>query len=424
MKQRNLLLIIGSLALLGSLLACSIPVGPTPFPGGDGDTGGDGGSGPMVVTEVPVIPAEPTPLTVAYIKAGNVWLWTEAGGSRQLTSSGDTVNPSVSEDGQVVAFVRNGELWAVNADGSDERVLVDAVFLASLIPPTPDGDTAEVNQHIWRPGSHTVYFNMLTVAGMIGYRIPRMDLYSVNADSPSGSLVNLEPEDMGGVPYFSPDGSVLALAQPTKIIFLAVDGSFYVEALTFPMVLTYSEWFYVPEVVWLPDSSGVRLVVPASDPLGDPTLPSTFWDVPVSGSPSVLTTFLAVPAFANFPYVSPNGDSVLYLMETGGMAQIHSINSGGADSFYVWYDPGTVGVTGWSPDSVHFTFWNPAPAQAGYGSIDTNMTLGDSTMVQSLGWVDNSRFLYQNGNELRLGNVSAASVLIDTGVTEYEFVPR
>lgn len=424
MKKRNLLLIFGSLAILASMLACSIPVVPTAVPGGgDPGTGGD----PVVVTDAPVVPVGPVappPLTVAYVRAGNVWVWTEVGGSRQLTFTGDAGGPSVSSDGQVVAFIRNGELWAVNADGTNERVLVDTAYLNTIVVPNADGDHAEVNQVVWYPdGGHMLYFNTLTVAGIIGYRIPRFDLYSVHADAPLGSAINVQPAEMGGIPYISPDRTVVALVQPTKVIFMAVDGSFYVEAFTFPMALTYSEWFYVPEVVWMPDSSGVRLVVPATDPLGDPTEVSTFWSVPVSGAPMALTTFLSVPVFSNFPYVSPNADSVLYLVETDGMAQIHSINSGGADTFYFWYDPNTVGVTGWAPDSVHFTFWNPAPVNAGYGASDTNMALGDSPMVRSIGWVDASRFFYLNGEELRLGSVGGASALVDSGVSDYEFVP-
>jgi hypothetical protein len=415
MKNRRIHIMLGTFVILATLLACSIPTVPT-IPTSIPDDGGGPGPGP--VTEIPLPPAV---LTAAYIKADNVWLWTETGGSFQLTFSGGASRPSISSDGQMVSFVRNGELWAVNADGSSERVLVDSAYLGSLIPPSPDGDTVEVNQHVW--SGHTIYFNTLVVAGIIGYRIPRVDLYRVNADSPLDSLIALEAEGSGGVPYISPDGSVVALVQPTKIIFMAVDGSFYTEALTFLPVLTYSEWSYFPEVVWLPDSSGVRLAVPASDPLADPTAVSTFWNVPVSGSPSVLATFVAVPAFANFPFVSPNGENVLYLAETSGMAQIHSINSAGLDTFYVWYDPGTVGVTGWAPDSVHFTFWNPGPAQAGYGSIDTNMSLADSTVVRSVRWIDNNRFFYLTDTDLRLKVMGTASVAIDVAVSEYDFAP-
>jgi len=65
--------------------------------------------------------------------------------------------------------------------------------------------------------------------------------------------------------------------------------------------LTYSEWAYVPDVAWLPDSSGIRVIIPASDPLGDPTEVTTLWNVPVSGSATVLDTFVAAPAFASAP---------------------------------------------------------------------------------------------------------------------------
>ncbi len=399
MNKKYILISISILALLASILACNTPVTTaTPV-----IACGDCGPGPGTI--------------VAYIKGDNVWLWTEGTGSSQLTFAGGAYAPVLSGDGLEVAFLRSGELWVVNADGSDERQLVGAAFLSTL---AAGGDTAEVNEHVWMPGSHAIYFNTLVVAGEAGYRIPQYDLYSTNADARVDAIITLETSGSGGVPYFSPDGTVVALAQPDKIIFLEVTGAFWNIALNFPNVLTYSEWMYVPELVWLPDGSGVRVVVPASDPLADPTQVSTFWNVPVSGPPSVLTTFLASPAFASFPYISPDGETVLYLRDVPDGLGIYTIRSDGTDTFYTWFAVGGVGLVGWTPDSVHFMYWR-VPTETSYMAVGTDLALGDTPVSTDVKWIDSTRYLYLNGDELRISPMGGASSLIDSGVTEYDF---
>jgi hypothetical protein len=412
MNKKYTLLSISILALLASFLACNAPVTTvTPVP----DVGG-GGPGSGIITETPELPPPAIAvLRVAYIKGDNVWLWTEGSGISQLTAAGGAMAPVLSGDGQKVAFLRSGELWAVNADGSNERQLVSAAFLSTLATP---GDTAEVKDHVWIPGSQTIYFNTLVVAGEAGYRIPQVDLYSVNADAGADEVTTQESPGSGGVPNFSPDGTLVALAQPDKIIFKDVAGTFRSIALTFPNILTYSEWSYVPEVVWLSDSSGVRVVIPASDPLADPTQPSTFWNVPVSGSSSVLTTFVAAPAFASFPYISPDGELVLYMAEIPDGLDLHTIRSDGTDTFYSSFAIGGVELVGWTPDSVHFMFWR-VPTQVSIMAVGEDLALGDTPVVTDVKWIGSARYLFLNTNELRIGILGEASSMIDAGVTDY-----
>lgn len=411
MSKRTLLIGMAGFFILASILACNLTPPPVTPPDG-------GGPGP--VTDTPDLPPPAaTVLRVAYLKGDNVWLWTEGAGSLQLTAAGGAYSPSLSADGQVVAFLRNGELWAVDSDGSDERVLVNTAYLAALVS-SPDGDYAEVNDHVWLPGSHTIYFNTLLVAGIAGYRIPRFDLYNVEADVSPPAPVNLEAEGDGGVPYVSPDNTVLALANSTKVIFRAVDGSFRHEALSFPFILTYSEWAYVPELVWLADSSGVRVVVPASDPLGDPTEVSTFWNVPVSGAPVSLTTFLAAPIFMGFPYISPDGSTVFYAAQMGTDLDLHTIDAGGTDTPYGTFPTSGVGLAGWTPDSLHFMYWQ-VPTQWRIKGPGVDNLLGDTPAVTSVRWIDGSRFLFLNGNELRLTDYGSPSSVIDAGVSEFDF---
>jgi hypothetical protein len=274
------------------------------------------------------------------------------------------------------------------------------------------------------PGSHTIYFNSLVVAGIAGYRIPKVDLYSIDADAGTDAVATIETAGSGGVPYFSPEGTVVALIQPDKIIFLEVTGAFWNIALTFPNVLTYSEWGYVPEVVWLPDSSGVRVVIPASDPLGDPTEVTTVWNVPVSGSATVLDTFVAAPAFASAPVISPDGSIVLYLMESGSNSNLQVRYVGGAETGYTSAETGHIGIVNISPDSTRFVYWLPQLSNTYIGAVgEIASSVSDiSPNATAVHWVDNNRLIFiGDGGDLRYRSVDGVSSLIDAGVTEYSF---
>ncbi len=115
--------------------------------------------------------------------------------------------------------------------------------------------------------------------------------------------------------------------------------------------LTYSEWAYVPDVAWLPDSSGVRVIIPASDPLGDPTEVTTVWNVPVSEFATVLDTFVAAPAFASAPVISPDGSILLYLMESSSNYTLQVRQVGVSDTGYTSAETGHIGIVNISQDS-------------------------------------------------------------------------
>jgi dipeptidyl aminopeptidase/acylaminoacyl peptidase len=403
MRSQKFTVILLMGIVLVTMLACAVPL-PTPVEVTDT---------PGVVLPPPAISV----LRVVYIKAGDVWVWSEGGSPLQLTSGGDATNPRLSADGQLVAFNRGGELWVVNVDGSGARVVVDLAFLASYAM-TP-GDQVVVDDIRWLSQTHLIVFNTLEVAQESGYQVPLFD-FKV-ADGDAGIGLTTSPGE-GGVPYVSPDASVVALAQPDKLNFFFSSSSTRVEAMTFPLVLTYSEWLYVPELVWLPDSSAVRLVVPAHDPLGEPDQVSTFWDVPVSGSPTRLATFLATPAYASSPFISPDGQKVVYQVDVGSNTEIHTITAGGVDTLALSYPINTVRLLGWHPDSIHFMFSQPDLFHANLGSTGSSQLLGDTPQVQKIRWINDTRYIFVNSNELRLSELGGASVLIDTGVNEYDFI--
>ena len=64
----------------------------------------------------------PADLRVVYLRNGNLWSWTEIGGSAQLTGTGDMSVARLSVDGQLLAFMRGRDVWTVRMDGTDVRL--------------------------------------------------------------------------------------------------------------------------------------------------------------------------------------------------------------------------------------------------------------------------------------------------------------
>jgi len=411
-------ILVFTLILIISMLACNTPVAPkvtlTP----------PSGSGPGTVTLTNTSPILPPPaiatLRVAYVKADNIWLWTEGSLPSQMTTAGGASAPDLSGDGLEIAFLRNGEMWVVNSDGSGERNLVSTSFLAGL---ESGGNSVVINNHVWQPGSHVIYFNTLVIAAEVGYHIPQLDLYRSNADVGSDSVDTLEVAGSGGIPYFSPDGTKMALAQPDKIIFRDVAGGGRTIALTFPMVMTYSEWSYIPELTWSLDGSGVRVIVPAADPLGDPAAVTTVWNIPITGSATQLDTFVAIPGYASTPELSPDGSKALYLAEMGGNNYIHVRVLGGLDTSFTMGDPGQIGIGPWSPDSSRFIYWYPNKSTTYFGElgIPSSNVSDTSSNASHVAWIDASRVIFiGDSGDLRVRSFGSSSSLIDTGVTEFD----
>jgi hypothetical protein len=411
-------------------LACSVSFNvtepPAPAPGGGvtPETGGITPEGGGVTPEVVLPPpAVAPPLQVVYSKSGNIWLWTEVSSPVQLTSSGTDRSPELNSDGTQVAFLHGDELWAINTDGSNLRLLVSGAYLASLVPPSTG--TGVIHWFEWDPVYAYLWFG--TSEQGEAYTIPVFDLHAVSAAGDSAPYMAENP-GYGGVATFSPDGNKVALAQPTKIIFMYLDGTGYRDALTFSLVLTYSEWFYIPEVVWFSDSSEFRTVIPAHDPLSDPYEGTYFWSVPVSGSPVQMAGVTASPAFMDAPRISPDGLNFGYMSPNGANTDLYLNGFYIGNVMYTSYPSGQWGLVGWAPDSSGFVYWINDVRNLWLGTLGSAaVPLTDTAHTQDIRWVDLVRLLFISDNELRLGYAAGASSILDTGVDGgydfYYFLP-
>lgn len=394
--------------LVATLVAEQLTQAAAPTPGTESPAGE-----PAASTAVP--PATSASASIVYASGGNIHLW-QAGASRQLTFSGQDDRPKISQDGQVVAFERNGELLAINADGSGERVLAGRAYLETFR--TPGLLAINVSQFAFLPGSHSLFFDL--VGETEAYPSLYYDIHVVNADAPAPSQLSKPGE--GGRWSFSPDGQWVALAGPQQINLMRVDGSEYRQALSFPMVSTYSEWFYLPEATWLETSAGFYTVIPASAILENPSEPARFYYVPLSGGPARLAEFVTAPVWEGFPYVAPNGSQVVYLKRVGDNAELHVIDASTADRLVV--SAPTLGLMGWNPNSREFVYYTDNPSTARLSSPEAVIApMGDGApQMVTLGWLNPDEYLFVSADALKLGNVRTGAIItLASPVTYYDF---
>jgi hypothetical protein len=395
---------------------------------------------PTAIPATPTLPPSPTAepsraVRIAYIKGGDVYLWTEGVGSVGLTDTHDAIDVQISSDGELIAYLRQDpdnaleqELWAVNTSGSPmEHVLVSSTELAEHFPVDPDFYPSSIGVYdfAWRRGTHELFYNTLLLHEGPGF-MPSHDLYRVDADTLDKTTLLAKGE--GGLFYLSPDGNQIALSKPESISLVDADGSnLRTDVLTYPLVITYSEYQYHPHPIWAADSSSLRVTIPPADPLAEPLQATGLWRIPVDGSPAVLLgNIYAIPfAWPNNAF-APDFEKVAYAMQVGeptdNQRELHLANPDGSND--VAYDSGeSLEFKLWSPDSQHFIYEVNGGANEGLyvGAPDGEPVLlhPDQRLVSGIQWLDSARFAYllANGEQRELhimdleGNVLA---FIDT----------
>ena len=423
-------IILALAVLLLASLACDYL--PTPVPTSTVDVVATGVAGTQTAvagldpaTNTPEPTAEITPepppfLQVVYVKDGDVWYWDEDGLNLQLTFLGDVTSVVLSDDGLVAAFIRgtdyiHEQLGAVNTDGTNLRTLVSLADFATMIA-HPDALSTVPYRLAWVPGTHTLAFNTRMTFEGPGLILPD-ELRQVDADTLALSL--LLPAGQAGDFYYSPDGSQIALVNADQISVVDADGSNRRDLLTFPVVITYSEFNYYPPVFWAPGSDALRAVIPPHDPMADPPELTTIWHLPADGSPpSTLVTLTTMPFFQEIAALSPDLTKVAYLtVLTPGappVVELHIINADGSGD--VIYDTGGFRFEIWSTDGEHFFYtqngYYPKIGRIGYPPLDFT----GATLMIDVQWVDETHFLYLNrpsGSwELWLGELGAPGILI------------
>ena len=387
------------------------------------------------ITPIPTILTTPSVELVAYTKYSDVHLWSLAIGSTRLTDMHDVVSVRLSTDGSLVAFKRQDpeetkqqELWVVNSVGVPNPIqLVSSDDLAALIPANPSQNILGygVYNYEWRPGTHQLAYNTMVLHEGPGFGSNR-DLRLVDADTLLKTVIFNKGE--GGLFYYSPDGNQIALSKSESISLVKADGSnLRPDLLTYPNVITYSDYEYQPQPIWAQDSSALGVAIPPHDPLGDPAPLTGLWRIPLDGSPAVLLSSVPAIAFA-WPddAFSPDLTLVAYSSDAIGaepdLRDLHISNPDGTgDGIYASGE--SLQFISWSPDSQHFLYKIQGSSAEGIyigGPAGSPIQLiADSHSVGDILWLDGTRIVYlvkkTDQWELHLSNLKAEELaLIDT----------
>ncbi|MCK4801189.1 MAG: hypothetical protein KAS84_04300, partial [Anaerolineales bacterium] len=131
------------------------------------------------------------------------------------------------------------------------------------------------------------------------------------------------------------------------------------DLLSFPVVITYSEYNYYPPVLWSSGSDTLRAAIPPNDPMANPPELTTVWHLPADGSPpNILMNMATAPFFQDTATLSPDINKVAYLVEiisgSPSPVELHLSNVDGSGD--VIYDTGGLRFEAWSTDGEHFIY--------------------------------------------------------------------
>jgi len=300
-------------------------------------------------------------LLIAYEKQGRIMCSVGYNPPFPLTENGNHGKPLISPDGNKVLFqhhitsdhpeLDSFELWLVNIDEPEPKPLVTL----DQIP----GETGQIVssdeeillnrlplQYAWAEGSDIVLFNTFLDDGSGSLLFN--DLWQ--ADPVSGQVKQLLPDGKGGSFALSPDGTTLLIASPESVSIANADGSNRRELFQFPAVKTASEYPYIPQPIWAPDSSYGLVAISGPDPYMDEEPGYTIWRISRTGEAEIMST---VPG-SNFPdtisgkLFSPDGKHFTYT--TGafpdGKTKIATLDGTIVSTF----DEYSFQVFGWSTD--------------------------------------------------------------------------
>jgi hypothetical protein len=399
-------------AIAATLTALALDAGPSPLPADETATPGspvpDGGAG----TPAPAV------LRVVYTDGGNAWILEAANPPLQLTTSGLVEDVRISDDGLKVVFTRRPtpdspvELRSVNHDATGEIVLLTPAQFDALYS-LGGALHNDISQLDFVPGTHDLLFN--TRGLFEGPGLAKHDnLLRIHTET--GSLTEVFPPGSGGDFSIAPDGTRMAIVRPEAVDLANIDGSDHQVALiTYPHVITYSEYLFYIQPVWRPDGSQVGVVIPSPDPL-TPPLSGTVWALPYAGGSAASFAAILAQFFlfgvGSEPLLAPDLAHVAYTRPTATVNVWDLFIAGPDGTGESFVATGDVQWAGWAPDGVHFVYSNGGPMNLQLGTVGG----GSAPLVlgTDLVWLNSTDYLYLSGSSgawtLNHGSLAAATV--------------
>ena len=382
---------------------------------------------------------------VVFVKDGDLLVWDEATGQTQvLFDAGDAIGVTMSDDGQVVAFLRRtvvqrsemdwheqSALWAVGRSGENPRQLVSAEQLREFLNAS-ETDSTNIPQLEWIPRTHRLLFSGWTYfvqAEGESHAVPE-GLYLVDADTLTHTVLMPAGSNLRFVP--SPDARQIALLTATSVSFINADGSdLRPDVLSYPSVGMLGPLF--PSGVWSRDSRSF-VVTGSLETSPNTNFDFTIWRQPVDGAP-------AQPLAAVSDSIV---DSVTFSPDGRYAAFIRAEGPPGQPTDFVWYvtpltpEAGPLAV----PRSV-YSFWQNlhwSPAGVAYAVNERTLAqlcpdaAQDSEVCEevldlggdpaAIHWIDRSRFLFvtREPYDLYFGSLDGTRIRIAEGAERFAAV--
>jgi len=332
---------------------------------------------------------------VVYVKEGDILVWEEATSQTQtIFKAGDVTQVKLSDDGQLVAFLRQGSpsLWVVERNGQNPRQL----------------DPAQGME--WIPNSHRLLYSPF-FAAISGWFYQGLTL--LDADTLARADIVPEEEFVSFMP--SPDGEYIALVTSTGLYLVNVEDSLSGQVHLSPMADGVLDPYNLEDSspVWTQDSraflvKGSIVFTRAEDPR------FTIWRVPVDGaSAEPLITLRGTQ-----DQLAPDGSVLAFVRSTGPL---------GATRRFILplpEEPGPLAVLSdplglsWSPDNVAYIRgpeeMSPLCPSAAQAIEVCAPPIPFGTDIESFEWLDRDRFLYVTyvPRRLMLGSLDGSVTVI------------
>ncbi len=363
-----------------------------------------------------IAPSPEGPALVVYVQGGDLRRWDQATGQKEiLFAAGNATAVTLSDDGQVAAFVRRevlneneidwleqSALWAVDVSGDNPRELVPAADLRRQIGAVA-GDSTTFAQLDWIPRTHRLLYSGVRYAVQaegLSHALPA-GVFRIDADTGQTAQLAGANESLRFVP--APDAQQVALLSSTALDFIAVDGSERRRGvLTYPQAGVPLPVF--PVGVWARDAGSFVLAGPGESAT-PAALQLAIWRVPRDGAPAApLASIMADshPASVTF---SPDGRQAAYYHWPEPAWLVVSLADDAGQGAGPLALPAAVEMgyanLHWSPSGAAYAFADDfagdlfrlcAEAVTNADTCGESLALGG--IAAGMRWLDATRFLY------------------------------
>ncbi len=371
-------------------------------------------------TSVPIEPFSINALRMVYVKEGNIYLRDGLNTPKQLTFSGHDRDPILSDDGQKIVFYRGEEdehVYSINADGSNELLIIESKSFHPL-------SQGQIEALTFVPNSHLMLFNTYLCNPNIpgSYNAPDCIVGLFQADINTGEndviVTGLSGNRLQKRNFeISPDGQWISVAASGYVDIYHMNNP--LAPPIYPGAISYDRTFpdeFLPGQYWLPDSSGIIVVVAADGSSNEPTTPPSSYTVfsydlqnnRVLQIPMDKEILWGFGSKATSWSISPDRNWISFINDgkfwVGNLSsgQVQILEGMGGDIYFF----------NWSTDNKHFAFSN----NTGHiGDIGGTLIPHEGIFME---WLDPTHYIYESeGAGYKIGEIGAEGISLPDDFT-------